>query len=106
MKSLLSIVREWMFVLFVLAIVLAATCRSYAQFRVERTTTTMYYSGPSIVYTVPPPNAIAFQQAYGLFGRPLPYYRAVPVYVAPAGPSQVELLQQRIDELERKAGKK
>ncbi len=95
MKLLLSLV---------VLIALAAT--SQAQTVVTRTVTT-YYTGPSIVYTVPvvQPNAVAIYPKIGPLGG-FWGYRAVPVYVAPAGPSQVELLQERIAELERKAGKK
>ncbi len=86
-------------------LVLAATAPAQTTTTITRTTT--YYTGPSIVYTVPviQPNAIAVYPKIGLFGG-FWGYRAVPVYVAPSGPSQVEILQERIAELERKAGKK
>ncbi len=86
-------------------LVLAATLQ--AQTVTTTTTVTRYYTGPSIVYTVPviQPNAIAVRPIIGPLGG-FWGWRATPVVIVPAGPSQVEILQERIAELERKAGKK
>ncbi len=95
MKLLLSLVA-----------LLVLTATSQAQVRVERMTTTTYYTGPSIVYTVPvvQPNAVAIRPVIGPLGG-FWGWRATPIVVVPAGPSQVEILQERIAELERKAKK-